>query len=149
MPATNSLQPTFTVDGILSSLRILIVDDADSGELLRLTFELVGAEPQAVLSAHEAFNWFVHWQPNLLIISIVLPDEDGCSLIRKVRAFETDRGATIPAIALLTDNQEEARLHALSMGFCRSLLKPLDFCELVSMIATLVRENHLSNDTSL
>jgi len=145
MPTTKSSQSTSNADNRLNDLRILIVDDADSCYLLRVTLQLSAAESQAVLSAHEAFNLFVHWQPDLLSVSTALPQEDGCSLIRRVRAFEVNRGDTVPAIAVMTDNREEARLHVLSTGFCRALLKPLDLDELVSTIVAVVNENRLSN----
>src|SRR5271155_6109011 len=85
----------------LHGARVLVVDDdADTREVLTAVLELSGALVSTAESAAEAMRAFERDPPRLLISDIGLPDEDGFSLLRRVRALPASRGGTIPAIAL-------------------------------------------------
>ena len=74
-----------------------------------------------------------------------MPDEDGYSLLRKIRTFENEQGLTaIPAIALTSYISPRDRLAALSAGFQMHVGKPVDMDELVVAIHGLV--NGLQSD---
>ncbi|MEW6496871.1 MAG: ATP-binding protein, partial [Cyanobacteriota bacterium] len=124
---------------VLDNLRLLIVDDeADARELLSTLLNFHGADVQAAASAGEALEMLQTWKPDLLISDIGMPQEDGYTLIRKVRALASEASSQLPAIALTAYAREEDRIHALEAGFQQHLSKPIDPSELVNAIAQLV-----------
>lgn len=125
----------------LNGLRVLVVDsDLDSRVLLTMVFEEYGVETIAATSALEALEIVKQVKPDLLISEISLPNEDGYSLMRKLRASENARQVEIPAIALTAYNSEDDRAHALSVGFEKHLPKPFDIDELIKTVACLTRQ---------
>ncbi|WP_017319284.1 response regulator [Mastigocladopsis repens] len=122
----------------LDGLRLLVVDDdADARELLTCLFSWEGAEIITATSAVEALDALAGFQPDILISDIRLPDEDGYSLLLKVRNLDVSQGGKIPAIALTADAGEEYRIRALSAGFDRYIAKPIDLDELSSVVKSL------------
>ncbi|MEH2364940.1 response regulator [Nostoc sp.] len=120
-------------------LRLLVVDDdTDTRILLTFLFELEGAEVIAVASADEALKRMSSFKPDILISDICLPDEDGYSLLLKVKNLEAKRGRKIPAIALTASTFEDDRKRALLAGYDIYQRKPIDLDELTSMVASLV-----------
>ncbi|HBB35541.1 MAG TPA: response regulator [Cyanobacteria bacterium UBA8803] len=122
----------------LAGLRLLVVDDnADSRELLKILFEQEGAEVMAVPSVSEALAILACCKPDILLCDILMPGEDGYSLIRKVRSLELERGRQIPAIAVTAAASSQDRQLALSAGFHRHISKPVNFDDLVTAVACL------------
>ena len=78
--------------------------------------------------------------PDVLILDIAMPDEDGYTVLKKVRALEAEQGAAadrIPAIALTAYARSEDRLRALQSGFNMHVAKPVEPAELAVVIASL------------
>jgi CheY-like chemotaxis protein len=78
-----------------------------------------------------------------------MPEEDGYSLIRRIRASGAGDTATIPAAALTSFARDEDRQHALEAGFHLHVAKPVDPRRLVEAIATLGRERLAARDYTL
>lgn len=122
----------------LDGLQILVVDDeADARELLKSILEQYGAEAIATASAEEAIATIQQSKPDLLISDIGMPNEDGYSLIRRVRALETEKGQ-IPSVALTAYVRADDQKAALSAGFQSHVAKPIDPTELIAVVASLV-----------
>jgi CheY-like chemotaxis protein len=68
---------------------------------------------------------------------IGMPEEDGYSLIRAIRALPADRGGTTPAAAVTALARPEDRRRALMVGFQTHVSKPVDMTELVAVVASL------------
>ncbi|MEH2163856.1 MAG: response regulator [Nostoc sp.] len=121
-------------------LRLLVVDDdRDTRTLLTFLFELDGAEVIAAASAGDALEIISFFKPDILISDIYLPDEDGCSLLTKVRNLEAKRGRKIPAIAMTASAFDEDRNRALLAGYDIYRCKPIDLDELAATVAGLTR----------
>ncbi|MEH2067112.1 MAG: response regulator [Nostoc sp.] len=119
-------------------LRLLVVDDnSDTRKLFTLLFKLEGAEVIAAASASEALEIISFFKPDILISDIYLPDEDGYSLLLKVRNLEANRGRKIPAIAMTASANDEDSTRAFLSGFQIYLCKPIDLNKLTSMVASL------------
>jgi CheY-like chemotaxis protein len=124
----------------LQGLRLLVVDDViDALDLVTSILRLCQAEVKAVASAAEAFEVYRDWQPDILISDIEMPDEDGYSLIRRIRETHWGKGRQIPAIALTAHARVEDRVKALEAGYQSHVTKPVDPDELVAVIASLTR----------
>jgi CheY-like chemotaxis protein len=65
-----------------------------------------------------------------------MPEEDGYSLIRRIRALESAR-AHLPAVALTAYARTEDRTTAIRSGFQNHLSKPVEPSELLAVVASL------------
>ena len=127
----------------LNEKRILVVDD-DDDTLVLVTFmlEMYDVEVMTASSAIDAMKVIKQFQPDLLIIDIVMPVEDGYSFIRKVRNLEEKQLRGIRAIALTAQMTESGRIDALEAGFQTYLTKPCDPEKLFTEVAKLLRISH-------
>jgi signal transduction histidine kinase len=120
----------------LDAARILVVeDDQDARELVRLTLQRAGASVEAVASAGEARREISGAPPDVLISDIRMPEEDGYSLLRWLRSA----GIATPAIALTAYARQEDADEARAAGFQIHLTKPIDEGRLVDAVASLLR----------
>ncbi|MFN6478933.1 ATP-binding protein [Nostoc sp. DedQUE07] len=127
---------------ILNGLQILVVDDnADTQELIAFILEKSGGQVTAVSSVGEALEALERLKPDVLVSDIGMPDEDGYSLIRKVRAQETEQGEKILAVALTAFAREEEHSLALEAGFQVHVSKPIEPEELVKVVANLTKNS--------
>jgi signal transduction histidine kinase/CheY-like chemotaxis protein/PAS domain-containing protein len=128
----------FQVRPELVDLRILVVDDEpDARDLVAAVLEQCGAKVTTAASARDALALLERELPDLLLSDIGMPEEDGYSLIRKVRALPG--AAHIPAAALTAYARAEDRRKALDAGYMMHIPKPVEPAELVSVIASLTR----------
>jgi PAS domain S-box-containing protein len=138
--------------GELVGVRALVVDDEnDARELLESALKHYGADVVAVSSAAEAYTLVTasppRERPNVMVADIGMPDEDGYSLIRRVREWERTRSAHVPAVALTAYGRAEDRVRALKAGFQMHVSKPVDPDELAIVITSLVRRPNGSEMT--
>jgi CheY-like chemotaxis protein len=119
-------------------LKVLVVEDElDSRELIIAVLTQCNATVTAVNSAREALAAITRIQPDILISDIGMPDEDGYSLIKKVRALPPQSGGRIPAVALTAYARAEDRIKALATGFQMHAPKPIEPAELAAIVASL------------
>jgi signal transduction histidine kinase/ActR/RegA family two-component response regulator len=124
----------------LAGVKVLVVDDAeDAREALSVLLGQYGARVTAVGSADAALSVLEHERPHVLLSDIAMPDQDGYTLIRKVRARDAAHGGTVPAAALTAYATPEDRLKALHAGYHDHLPKPVDPAVLVETVASLAR----------
>lgn len=122
----------------LNGLRVLIVDDEnDTRELLRVILEGGGSQVQTAASTEEAMQILEHWRPDVMVSDIGMPNSDGYDLIGRVRAWEAQRGGRIPAVALTAYARVEDRVRALRAGFQVHVPKPIEPVELLAVVASL------------
>jgi CheY-like chemotaxis protein len=95
------------------------------------------AQVIAVSSAPEALVVLQKFQPDVLVSDIGMPQEDGYSLIRKIRALPGEQGGRTPAVALTAYARAEDRTKALNAGFQLHVAKPVNPTELAAVVANL------------
>jgi DNA-binding response OmpR family regulator len=124
--------------GLLSSLRILLVEDDDDGrDYFAFALSRQDATVTAVGSAADALEAFGRACPDVLVSDIGLPDEDGCELIRRVRGLGGVY-ALMPAVAVTAFTDAETRARVLEAGFQVYLDKPVGPTRLVAAVAGIV-----------
>jgi len=136
--------PAAKSSGELAGVRALVVDDEDDArELLKSALENYGADVIAVSSAAEAYALITETplpeRPDVMVADIGMPDEDGYSLIRRLREWEEAHGAYTPAVALTAYGRVEDRVSALKAGFQIHVAKPVDPDELAIVILGFVK----------
>jgi CheY-like chemotaxis protein len=119
--------PTDDAAPRLTALRVLVVDD-DPGarELFAAVLHEQGADVACAQSAAEAMARFEAGGTDLMIVDIGMPEEDGYSLLRRVRAYEAARGwPSTPAVAVTAYASSADRVDALCAGFVAHVPKPV------------------------
>ena len=122
----------------LKDVQVLMVDDdQDTLQILKVMLEEQQAQVQTATSAAEALEILEWYKPSVLVFDLTMPDEDGYSLIRRIRSLDGKGGSRVPAVALTTHVRIDDRARALSAGFNMFVPKPVEAQELITAIANL------------
>ena len=122
----------------MQDVEVLVVEDQpDARELIRLVLQHQGAKIVEASSAREGLEIIKESTPDILISDIGMPDENGYSFIKKVRSLPKEKGGNIPALALTAYTKEEDKQKAIAAGFQMHMGKPLDITELVKAVVQL------------
>ncbi|OLD95424.1 MAG: hypothetical protein AUG80_16710 [Candidatus Rokubacteria bacterium 13_1_20CM_4_68_9] len=114
-------------DGLrLDGARVLLVDDADSLELLSAVLRQHGADVMAVGDVAAALDGLSTRRFDVLISDLSMPGRSGFDLIREVRQALPPPASRIPAVAVTALTRPEDRQRALGAGFDAFLTKPVD-----------------------
>jgi PAS domain S-box-containing protein len=147
----------------ISGVRILLVeDDEDTRRLLGLTLERKGADVTSAASSSEGLRVLdtsskslgqgsdeigrstmsdrIKRPIDVIVGDIGMADEDGYEFMRKVRALPPEQGGLVPAIALTGYATRKDRELALAAGYQLHLAKPVEPEELITAIASLVKQ---------
>lgn len=129
---------------MLAGMRALVVDDeSEARELVKMALAQYGADVVTAGSAAEAYALITsapaRERPEVIVTDLSMPDEDGYSLLRRVREWERKRGLYVPAVALTAYGRVEDRVRALMAGFQTHVAKPIEPAELAAVIKSLVR----------
>jgi signal transduction histidine kinase/ActR/RegA family two-component response regulator len=124
----------------LHGLRVLVVDDElDSREITAAALGRCGADVSSAGSAQEALAFLKRSRPHVILSDIEMPEEDGYSLMRRIRLLPPEEGGMIPAAALTAYAGTEDRMRALAAGFQIHVPKPVQPAELAAVVASLAR----------
>jgi PAS domain S-box-containing protein len=136
---TNSEVTEPNLEKPLLGIKILVVDDDDdSRDFLNFALSESGAKIHPVESAALAFSAIQSFQPNLIISDIGMPQEDGYSLMQRIRQLPEYMGGKIPAIALTAYAGDSDRQKATLAGFQTHLAKPIMPDDLVEAVIQLI-----------
>ena len=128
----------------LQDIRVVVVDDeADARSMLKRLLEDCGATVLLAAHAADAIEIIQRERPQVIVSDIGMPDEDGYSLIRRVRKLGAASGGSTPAVALTAYARAEDRVKAVRAGFQLHVPKPVEPAELIAMVASLVTPSHV------
>ncbi len=131
----------------LNGVKVLVVDDDfDTRDLISFFLEQLGAEVTQVRSPTEALQVFSGFQPDVLLSDIGMPEIDGYTFIRQIRAMPPELGGEIPAIALTAYTEDINQQQALLAGFQTHLTKPINPANLAEIIAQVAGETRGQGD---
>ena len=118
--------------------RILIVeDDRDLAELLRLQLEAAGFEPEVNLTGGHFLADLARLEPELVVLDWMLPAGEGLELLRRLR--REPRFRMLPVILLTARGAEADRVRGLEVGADDYVTKPFSPRELVARIKARLR----------
>jgi CheY-like chemotaxis protein len=120
-------------------LRVLVVDDnVDAAESLRMILEMLGHRAQTVYLGHDAIGAAERWRPDVLLCDIDLPaGMDGHDVARSFRAHRLLNGIYLIALTGWGLEEDQRRSHAA--GFDLHLTKPVFPDQLESVLADVAR----------
>ncbi|HEX8748602.1 MAG TPA: response regulator [Pyrinomonadaceae bacterium] len=118
---------------------ILVVDDVtDNLILISLALQNQGYKVLTAKSGEEAIKIALIAQPELVLMDIAMPDEDGLAATRRIRKHPELRH--LPVIALTAFETLGFRQAAFEAGFDGYLTKPIDFEKLNNLINVFLRD---------
>jgi len=122
-----------------ASHRILVVDDnRDAAESMRVLLKLMGAEVRAAHDGFEALEVAASFRPQAVLLDIGMPKLHGYDTARRFR--DEQWGKEIVLIALTGWGRAEDRLRALEAGFNGHLTKPVQVGDLRQLLERLLAE---------
>ena len=116
--------------------KVLIVDDSKT-ELMFLSDLLVkkGFSVRTAENAEEAFRRLAEEKPDLILMDVVMPGQNGFQLTRAVS--RDPQYADVPIIMCTSKNQETDRVWGMRQGARDYITKPVDADELMTKIKAL------------
>ena len=116
--------------GAAKSLDILLVDDnRDAVQPLAMLLEFEGHRVVVAYNGHEALQQAAQKRFDVALLDIGLPDTDGYTLARQIKAMPQQSGARLVALTGYGTAQDIARAHAA--GFDQHFVKPIDCDQLL------------------
>lgn len=112
-----------------------VEDDESARELMLYTLNAAGFEAAGYADAASFWSAMKGNTPDLVILDIMLPDEDGISILKKLRAMSFD----IPVIMETAKGTEYDKVIGLDLGADDYLVKPFGMTELVSRVRAVLR----------
>ncbi|HPL52894.1 MAG TPA: response regulator transcription factor [Bacillota bacterium] len=115
--------------------KVLVVDDDyNIAELIRLYLEKEGHEVNTVYSGKAALDAFYSWTPDIVILDIMLPEIDGYDICRQIRKVNS-----IPIIMLTARGETFDKVLGLELGADDYLVKPFEPKELIARVKAVLR----------
>ena len=117
--------------------KVLIVeDDGNIAELLHLYLEKEGFETQVAKDGGKGVEYFRSFQPDLVLLDIMLPIMDGWTVLKKIR--ETSK---TPVIMLTAKGETEDKVTGLEGGADDYIVKPFEMKEVLARIHAVLRRS--------
>jgi PAS domain S-box-containing protein len=134
----------------IAGVDVLVVDDdADSLAVVARALAAHGAVVRTATAAPAAYQLFLERRPRVVVADLRMPEEDGFSLISRLRSLAAERGQPPVAVAALTAEAGEAvRRATAEAGFDGYLAKPASAAALVRLVADLCRAEATSGEDS-
>lgn len=126
----------------MSSSKILIVDDdTNICELLRLYIEKEGFEAAIANDGESALKKFDSFGPDLMLLDIMLPGLDGWQVCREIR-----KKSSCPIIMLTAKGEVFDKVLGLELGADDYVVKPFETKEVIARINAVLRRSGKGND---
>ena len=116
-----------------------VEDDANIRELLEYMLASSGFQAVGFESAKDFWNALKTEEPDLILLDIMLPDEDGMQILKRLKSDRSLDG--IPAIMLTAKSEQIDKIKALDGGADDYITKPFDVPELISRVNAVLRRS--------
>jgi two-component system KDP operon response regulator KdpE len=121
---------------------LMIEDEADIRRFVRMSLEREGMTVFEAVDAAQGRVECSTRQPDLVIVDLGLPDEDGKTLIRELRGW-----SRTPVVVLSARDRESEKVEALNLGADDYLTKPFGVPELIARVKAQLRRASFVGDT--
>lgn len=123
----------------------LVEDDNSIRDLVVYTLGTTGFEAQGFERPSQFWSAMDSLLPDLILLDIMLPEEDGLSILKKLRAASST--ARIPVIMLTAKSTEYDKVVGLDSGADDYIPKPFGMMELISRVKAMLRRTERSTRT--
>lgn len=123
---------------MIGKQRILIVDDDENiAELISLYLTKECFDTKIVFNGEDALSTFETYEPNLILLDLMLPGIDGYQVCREIRAK-----SGVPIIMLSAKGEIFDKVLGLELGADDYILKPFDSKEMIARVRAVLRRYH-------
>ncbi len=128
----------------MNKYKILIVDDDKNiAELISLYLEKESYDTKKVHDGFEAISAFKIYDPNLIILDLMLPGKDGLDICKEIRQI-----SDVPIIMLTAKGETFDKILGLELGADDYMVKPFDTKELTARVKAILRRSEMSKKPS-
>ena len=114
--------------------KILVVDDDPNiSDLLKIYFENEGYDVKTVADGVEGVNAFKQYEPDLVLLDLMLPKKDGWQVCREIREISAK-----PIIMVTAKGEVFDKVLGLELGADDFVVKPFDMKELSARVLSLI-----------
>ena len=125
----------------------ILEDDASIRKLVVYTIQSQGMEAEGFERPSQFWEALERRTPDLLLLDIMLPEEDGLQVLKRLRADSNTR--RLPVLMLTAKSTEYDKVLGLDQGADDYIAKPFGMMELVSRIKALLRRASRQNDEKI
>lgn len=118
----------------MSKKALIVEDDVNIAELLKIYLQKDGFDTQNAYDGKKAVEMAAEFQPDIMLLDIMLPVMDGWQVCREVR-----KTSQVPIIMLTAKGESTDKISGLEMGADDYITKPFDPKELVARIHAVMR----------
>ncbi len=119
----------------MNKTKVLVIDDdVNICELIRLYMEKEGYEVRTVYNGKSGIEAFSEFTPNIAVLDIMLPGMDGWQVCREIRKV-----SNIPIIMLTAKGETFDKVLGLELGADDYMVKPFDPKELIARVKAVLR----------
>ena len=123
--------------------RVLIVEDSENiAELISLYLTKELYETKIVEDGNAALKAFDEFEPQLILLDLMLPGIDGYQVCREIRSK-----SSVPIIILSAKGEVFDKVLGLELGADDYMIKPFDSKELVARVKAVIRRYNLKTET--
>ena len=121
----------------MANIKILVVDDDENiCELLRLYLEKDGYDVQIALDGEAALEKFRHYNYDGIILDIMMPKKDGMHVLQEIR-----KTSDVPVIMITAKAESFDKLQSFDFGTDDYIVKPFDAKEVLARIKAILRRS--------
>jgi two-component system KDP operon response regulator KdpE len=125
--------------------KILIIEDDDSiATLTRLQLEAKGFLVQIAYKGADGLQQAYAWQPDLVLLDIMMPDMDGWTVCQRLREL-----SDVPVIFVTAIGQERNIVRGLQLGADDYIIKPFSTKELQARIEAVLRRHRQPDESEM
>lgn len=122
-----------------------VEDDANIRKLVCYALEKEGYAVKGFTMPSEFWQEMKSEKPQLILLDIMLPEEDGLSVLRKLQTYSNYKN--VPVIMITAKSSEFDKVTGLDMGADDYIAKPFGMTELVSRVRAVLRRYEKTNQT--
>lgn len=127
----------------MSQSKLLVVDDDPNiCELLRLHFEKEGYQVKTASDGFDGVSLFKNFDPDLVLLDIMMPRKDGWQVCREIREVSAK-----PIIMITAKNETFDKVLGLELGADDFIVKPFDMKELSARVKAVLRRYNAYSKT--
>ena len=129
---------------IMMDTKLLIIDDDPNiCDMLKLYFENEGYKVKTVNDGVEGVNYFKMYEPDLVLLDIMMPRKDGWQVCREIREVSSK-----PVIMITAKGEVFDKVLGLELGADDFIVKPFDLKELSARIKAVLRRYNAHSKSS-
>ncbi len=121
------------------ALIYVVEDDKSIQEIETFALQNIGYKVAGFTTAEEFYNALNRELPDLVLLDVMLPDEDGLSIVKKLRSREDT--VLIPIIMVTAKTSEIDKVKGLDIGADDYMTKPFGVMELISRVKAMLRRS--------